>query len=124
MLKLLNQSVVRLLVVAIFMLCAPLSLKAQSIEETKALAEQGDAKAQLMMGIYYCEGREVDKNLEEAAKWWGLAAEQGNASAQFNLGVCYDNGSGVTQSYAEAAKWYRLAAEQGEVRAQYNLGIC
>jgi len=87
------------------------------------LAEEGDPRAQALMGLMYYHGRGLKQNDAEAAKWFILAADQGEPRAQFNLGVMHAEGQGVPQDYAEAIKWYRLAAEQGEARAQFNLGV-
>ena len=88
----------------------------------KPLAEQGDTRAQITLGVMYENGKGVLQDYEEAVKWYRLAAEQGDARGQITLGVMYQNGKGVLQDYAEAAKWYRLAAEQGLTLAQTNLG--
>ncbi|MDP8268381.1 MAG: tetratricopeptide repeat protein [Candidatus Tenebribacter davisii] len=93
-------------------------------ESTKFKAEQGDALAQYILGLYYEDGQGVIQDYEEAVKWYRLAAEQGNAVAQNNLGFCYKDGEGVIQDYEEAVKWIRLAAEQGNEVAQNNLGLC
>ena len=71
--------------------------------EYRALAEQGNAKAQLNLGILYSVGMGVPEDDAEAVKWYRLAAEQGEASAQLNLGLMYSVGLGVSQDYAEAA---------------------
>ena len=88
----------------------------------RPLAEQGNANAQLDLGIMYDLGQGVLQDYREAAKWYRLAAEQGNAIAQSSLGVIYRNGQGVLQNYQEAVKWIRLSAEQGNASAQSNLG--
>jgi len=96
---------------------------ATALQEWKPLAEQGDAKAQFMLGLMYSKGHGVIKDYAEAVKWYRLAAEQGYAKAQFNLGLMYRQGHGVIKDHAEAVKWYRLAAEQGDAKAQNNLGV-
>ena len=93
------------------------------ITETRRLAEKGDARAQLQLGLKYANGRGVLKDDTEAVRWFRLAADQGDASAQFGLGVMYDTGRGVLKDDTEAVRWYRLAAEQGHAGAQYNLGL-
>ena len=65
----------------------------------------------------------MEKNLEEAVKWYRLAADQGYEVAQNNLGVSYEYGDGVEKNLEEAVKWYRLAADQGDADAQNNLGL-
>jgi TPR repeat protein len=89
----------------------------------RPLADQGNAEAQLWLGIMYDEGPEVPRNDAEAIKWYRKAADQGVALAQFNLGMMYAKGEGAPQNDAEAAQWYRLAADQGLAGAQFNLGI-
>ena len=86
------------------------------------LAEQGDARAQELLGFMYKRGDGVPQDYKEAVKWYRLAAEQGNAPAQSELGYMYQEGHGVPQDYKEAVKWYRLSAEQGYASAQLNMG--
>ena len=108
-----------------FCLCLPLmgdDAAKKNFEETKELAEKGDAKAQLKLGLMYDIGRGVPKDWREAAKWYLKAAEQGDTKAQKNLGVMYRSGKGVVKDEKEAVKWYRKAAEQGDAGAQTNLG--
>jgi TPR repeat protein len=86
-----------------------------------ALADEGDARAQFMMGTIYEQGLGVPMDLATAARWYRLAAEGGNPSAQYNLGVFYQFGKGVPKDPKTAAHWLLLAAEQGHGRAQNNL---
>jgi uncharacterized protein len=95
----------------------------QALKIARPLAEQGDARAQFLLGRILSRGRGAPPDETEAVKWFRRAAEQGNAAAQFNLGNLYDEGRGVPQDHAEAAKWYRAAAELGDPQAQYNLGL-
>jgi len=95
---------------------------ATALQEWQPLAEQGNASAQYNLGWMYDNGKGVQENGVEAAKWYRKSAEQGNASAQYNLGLMYENGQGVQEDDAEAVRWYRKAAEQGHAAAQYNLG--
>ncbi len=85
--------------------------------------DEGDARAQSLLGLIYYLGQGVPRDCAEAAKWFGLAADQGDVDAQFYLGVMYAEGQGVPQDYAASAKWYRLAADRGDPQAQYNLGV-
>jgi len=83
----------------------------KAAEEARKGAEQGDAKQQAKLALYYYYGIGVGEDHAEAAKWYQRAAEQGDAASQCNLGGMYLDGKGVPQNYAEAAKWYRKAAE-------------
>ena len=106
-----------------------LSLAAPSLGQSEppgiqALSERalaGDAGAQLGLGFAYDTGRGVVRNLDEAAKWYRLAADQGLAQAQHNLGVMYATGEGLPLDPAQAVGWYLLAAIQGHRDAQVNL---
>lgn len=98
------------------------ALACESIRDCVAPAEQGDARAQYLLGMLYATGDGVPQDYKEAAKWFHKAAEQGDVSAQSLLGTMYAHGNGVPQDYKEAVKWHRKAAEQGYARAQYFLG--
>ena len=86
------------------------------LEQLKAKAESGDAKAQFALGALYHKGDGVGKDRAEALKWYRKAAEQGYAAAQCELGDLCDDG-------VEALKWYRKAAEQGYATGQAVLAI-
>ncbi len=62
---------------------------ATAIRELRPLAEQGDANAQLFLGIMYENGQGVPQDYAEAVKWYRKAAEQGLANAQYNLGLLH-----------------------------------
>lgn len=96
---------------------------------TRETAEQGDASAQLSLGLLYYEGKGVPQDYAHAIVWIRKAALQGNAEAQATLGGVYELGKGVDQDGAEAAAWYRMAAEQGNAgripiaEVQNHLGL-
>ena len=89
----------------------------------RPLAEQGDTRAQFMLGGMYSSGQGVPLDYAKAVKWFRLAADQGYDEAQSRLGAMYNIGQGVPQDYAQAVKWYRLAADRGYARAQSRLGF-
>ena len=93
-----------------------------ALKELRPLADSGNAKAQMLIGDIYDNGKGVPQNQAEAASWYRKAAEQGDAGAQTTLGVMYDNGVGVPQDSKEAVSWYHKAAEHGYAEAQYILG--
>lgn len=90
--------------------------------EVLALAEAGDADAQLALGQMYEDGRGGRPDYPAAADWYARAARQGLPLAQHRLGQLYERGLGVARDYGAAAGWYRRAAEQGLDVAQYRLG--
>lgn len=92
---------------------------ATAFEEFKALAEQGNEDAELMVGRMYLTGQGVKQDRDTAIKWFKIVAERGNADAQFLLGSMYL----LPQTdIAEGLKWLRLSADQGNQDAQYLLG--
>jgi uncharacterized protein len=94
-----------------------------ALRVVRPLADQGNAKAQALLGKMYERGEGVAQDLAEAVKWLRKAAEGGEVTAQDYLGVLYATGdSGLEQDYSEAAKWYREAADQGNPHAQNSLG--
>ncbi len=50
---------------------------ATAFKEFLPLAEQGDVKAQVNMGILYEKGQGVPQDFQEAFRWYYLAAAQG-----------------------------------------------
>jgi len=94
---------------------------AAALKLWRPLAEQGNAGAQLFLGLMHDLGRGVPEDRAEAAVWYRRAADRGNAVAQYNLAVMYRNGDGVQRDPAKAAQWYRKAAEQGDADAMHSL---
>ena len=79
------------------------------------LAEQGNALAQMMLGVMYAKGQGVKQDDVEAVKWYRKAAEQGYADAQAMLGFSYLLGqSGVQVNKSLAKEWFGKACDNGE----------
>jgi TPR repeat protein len=85
------------------------------------LAERGDAKAQLNIGLMYAKGDGVPQNFAESASWYQLASERGEPTAQYLLGLMFDKRQGVPQDYVLAYKWLNLAtaAATGRTREDW-----
>jgi TPR repeat protein len=96
---------------------------AKAVSILMPLAENGDARAQVALGVSYAIGEGVARNPAVAVKWYRLAADQGDAFGQSNLGACYGEGVGVAQDWVQSTKWYALAADQGNPLAMSNLGV-
>jgi TPR repeat protein len=93
---------------------------ATAVKEFTALAEQGQADAQLILGKMYMLGQGVARDSDRATHWYRAAAEQGNVDAQFFLGAMYV----IPQTnVAEGLTWLRRSAEQGMQDAQFLLGM-
>ena len=90
----------------------------QDFQNQLSRAVAGDADAQEQIGRAYGWGSGgVEKNIEEALYWFGLAAEQGNVHAMNGMGFMLAQSG----NKAEAVKWYRKAAALGNPFAQCNL---
>jgi TPR repeat protein len=96
------------------------------LDQLKAAANKGDAKAQYTMGFYYSVGEGVTQRADPRAAfgWYKKAADQGHAEAQFLAGLSYEKGKGVAKAdMGEAVRYYTKAAEQGVAQAQLALGV-
>ena len=102
------------LLIATILLLSSGAYGQSEFDEAKLLAEQGDAEAQLNLGIRYANGEGVPEDDAEAVKLYRLAAKQGDAEAQNNLGIMYANGDGVPQNNVRGYIWWSVAAAQGE----------
>jgi len=88
-----------------------------ALREFRPLAEQGDARAQVRLGMMYEKGKGVLQDYKEAVKWYRKSAEQGYADAHYRLGFMYAMGRGVIQDNVYAHMWMNIAASTGEFAA-------
>ena len=96
-------------------------LTKEAVKWFRKAAEQGNAKAQYILGVSLVNGQGVEQDEVEALKWIRKAAEQGISKAQYVLGACYQNGIVADKNITEAVKWYRKAAAQGHEKAMTAL---
>jgi TPR repeat protein len=95
---------------------------ATALRLMRPIAEQGNARAQFLLGSMAYYGQGVPQDYATAISWWRKAAAQGDADALVALGRMYDEGPrGGPHDSAAAASWFRIAAERGDARAQYHL---
>lgn len=102
---------------------------AAALPDLKRMAEQGDTKAQLIVGEFEAFGFTClgdvcgeNKNFSESIRWLRKLAAENNPAAIRAIGRLYEKGKGVKQDYAEALSYYRKSAEQGFAPAQYSIG--
>ncbi len=103
--------------------CTVIEAKNSPLRMVFGRARRGDPWAQLMVGMCYYEGIEVEKDYGKAVEWFLKAAKQGETVAQTLLGECYKCGRGVEEDEEKAVEWYSKAAESGYAQAQYELGF-
>jgi hypothetical protein len=79
-------------------------------EDVLRLAESGDTEAMNQLGAMYAEGREVERDPEQAFQYYKMAADLGHPLASSNLGFCYLYGTGTEKNAEEAYKAFAKAA--------------
>lgn len=82
------------------------------------LAEDGDPRAQYVVGVIWLNGMVGEPRPDEAAGWLKRAAEQDYVEAQMELARLFKTGEGVPTDLGQMVTWYRRAAQQGHVGAQ------
>lgn len=86
-------------------------------------ALKGNPGAAFEIGLRYAEGKGVQVNFDEAAKWYERAAQGDIVPAMFRLGTLYEKGLGVPKDANIAGRYYRQAAERGNAKAMHNLAV-
>jgi TPR repeat protein len=97
---------------------------ADAIPLLRSSASGGDIEAQDYLGRVFYNGWGVTRNLNEAKRWFEMAAGGGSAEAKAYLGLMYSRGTtGGIPDYAKARKLYEEAAAVGNTDAMNRLGI-
>ncbi len=89
----------------------------------RTAALSGDAGAAYEVAMRFSEGRGVPANLDEAARWYELAASKGLTPAQFRYASMLEKGQGVKKDLESARKLYVAAAGKGHAKAMHNLAV-
>lgn len=79
-----------------------------SIDNIINTALSGNTDAQQLLGFYYYNGNEFEKDIQEAIFWYEKAAAQGNDAAMCHLAEHYNE----TGQYKESVEWYRKYTEE------------
>ena len=89
----------------------------EAIRVCKIEAEQGDAKAQTLLGFLYSGTSHGDfrKNYKESFRWISLAAEQDFTKAQLAMAEMYMGGEVVPENAKKAKIWYEKTAKKGNL---------
>jgi TPR repeat protein len=93
---------------------------ATALQDATALAKQGQAGAQVLLGRMDLTGRGAPKDPDTALKWFKAAAVQGDADGAFLVGAMYFL---PRSDIPEGLHWVRLAAERGNQDPQLQLGL-
>lgn len=94
--------------------------KKETFERRRGLAE-ADFGCQYEVGRSYELGWGVEKDWNEALRWYRRAAENGDHNAQYRLASAYFDGDGVAVDYATAYFWLKLKEMDSGVDAVGDL---
>lgn len=109
----------------------PLDPTLTSLQQTKnqatidlllGRAALGDSTAQFSLGQLYQDGIGINKNVQDAIKYYELASAQQDLRAEYNLGLLYLEGNGIPADYPKAESLLRDAAFKGNELAQFVIG--
>lgn len=95
---------------------------AQPEIDAAAAIDTLDAQSAEERGYDFWQGRGVERNAAEAARWFEIAAAEGRPVAQYLLAEQYRTGAGVTRDPARAFGLYRQSAERGVAAAEMMVG--
>ncbi|MEN3931198.1 tetratricopeptide repeat protein [Microvirga sp. W0021] len=84
-------------------------------------AEADIPDAQHALGFLYLQGRGLEKNSEEAAKWFLRAADNGSIAGEVEYAILAYKGEGMPANAELAAKYFKRAAYKGNAIAQNRL---
>ncbi|TIR87087.1 MAG: sel1 repeat family protein, partial [Mesorhizobium sp.] len=93
--------------------------KTNDLDAYMAMAEAGDAKAQIFVGWAYLEGKLVEKNLKIAENWLRKASGQGSFEGGYRLAMML-----LQRGDREAIDLLTRLGDQGYSPANYELGNC
>ncbi len=95
--------------------------------EFSALAEQGDTKAMITIGMFFYEGDGFPQDYRKAMDWFHRAMVLGNGDGYNNIGVMFRDGKGVEVNRAIAYDLFLIVHMAGmgsqgtQTRANRNL---
>ena len=88
----------------------PLGLDDETaIWELQIKAAAGNVDAQVLLGMTYDAGYNIEYNYERAVYWLHQGAEQGDQRAQYLMGVVYQLGEVTEKNINTAIEWYTKA---------------
>lgn len=81
----------------------------KSFQRIKVFADNGQARAQHIIGTLYSKGSGVAQDHVQAVYWYRKSADQGDMLGLSALGFCYLRGEGVEKNLIEAYAYLKLA---------------
>lgn len=96
------------------------SAEQSRMEGLVAAADQGEAQAQLQLGLTYRDGHGVKADAATALTWFELAASNGSAAAAVEVAKAFEAGRGIRRDPAQAGRWWYLAGTLGDPSARQH----
>ncbi len=81
----------------------------EEVDLYRRAAEKGHVDSMLALGLFLKDGAGIEKDSEQAARWFNLAARQGDGSSALHLSQMYLNGEGIEQDRIVANVWATVA---------------
>ena len=93
------------------------------IDTIRYRAFQGHVEDQVLWGMVLLDSVHVAPDIEDARRWFMIAANAGYASGYTMMGRSYQIGYGALPDFSSAASYYEKAVLLGDDWGRYNLGI-
>jgi len=98
------------------------TLTPRALELTKKGAKAGYSQSNFVLGVMYYNGTDgIEKDFNQAFRYFKIAAEKGQLDSQYILGGMYINAEGTPVNFEQGVKWYRIAAMNAYADAQVTL---
>ncbi len=95
----------------------------QELDLISHMAQEGDAGAQLQLGLAYRDGRYgLEPDAKTERHWLAEAARRGNGYAADILANSYAKDEGGAANSEQAEHWWEVAARDGNADAQTHVG--
>src|SRR3954468_19053035 len=92
-------------------------------KQFQALADKGDDKAMMELGLMYHTGEGAKQDYDKAMDWYLKAYSKQNGNALNNLGVMYRDGLGVAKNSKIAYLLFLAVHMEGERFVSRQVGI-
>jgi len=102
----------------VFLVLGFVNLNARNYQNNSVIKQYDNRQTQYHWGMRCKDGYHMQKNLQEAFKWFHKSALKGYAPAQYEFALMFHYGNGVRQNRELARLWFTRAAKKGDFRSQ------
>lgn len=93
------------------------------VEHLSIAAELGNAEAQYNLAMELSSNLLLDRDYEDAFRWYVKAAENGHLYAKFAVGYCFYHGFGTPRSRHDAEVWFSSVSLMGDGDLFLRIGL-